>query len=150
VLAKTAALEWLIGRWQAQRGDVPADQLGAGRQVQAEAVFSHAAAVADGFERQPFQPGVLCQREPGALQRQVAFGAVKARGAGRGYQAVRPCAHVERQVQRVAAHQPAGRMDNHVVADAGAFRIQALQDAQRAAVAKVGDGFFRLSGVVKG
>ena len=54
VLAKAAVRKGQAGGGQAEGGHVPADQLGAGRQFHRQAVFSQAAAVADGFERQPF------------------------------------------------------------------------------------------------
>ena len=48
----------------------------------------------------------------------------------------------------VAAHQATGRMHQHVVADAVAFRVEALQDTQRAVVQKAGPGAGRGGGGV--
>ena len=149
MLAKLAALKRLLRHRQAKRRHVPADQLGAGGQIHRQAVFGLAAAVADRFQWQPFEPSARFQRQPRGLQRPFAGRAVKARRARRGDQAVRACPGGERQIQRVAANQPTGRMDDDVVADARPFRVQALQNPQRPAVAEMADGFVGVAGVVE-
>jgi len=64
---------------------------------------------------------------------------------------VRARAHGGRDVQRVAAHQAAGWVHQHVVADAFPLRVQALQDAQRPVVlvARHGAGGGAFNGVVE-
>jgi hypothetical protein len=52
------------------------------------------------------------------------------------------------KVQRIATDQTAGRMYQHVVADGVTFWIQALQQAQRAAVFMAGYGAALLQAVV--
>ena len=67
VLQHAALHERLARERQAQRGDVPPQQLGPGSQRQHEPVLGAAAAVVDRFEREPFQPGALCHRAIFAL-----------------------------------------------------------------------------------
>src|SRR3989344_4518814 len=80
------------------------------------------------------------QGEVAALQGQRAGGAVEARGAGGGDQTVGAGADGGGDVQRVAAHQAAGWVHQHVVADGVALGVQALQDAQRPVVLIAGYG----------
>ena len=135
VLAKSAFNKWQAGVGQAQRCDVPAHHLCAGRQVHGQAVFCQAAAVAQRFQRQPFQPRTGRQLHMRALHSQLAQRAVKTRRPRRGHQRVRARGHCRLNVQRVTAHQPARRMHQHVVAHRIALGVKALQDAQRPLVA---------------
>lgn len=134
VLQKVPRRKGLVGVGQAQGGGVPAQEFGARRQLQRQAVFGLAVAVGNGFQRQPFQPGAGVQHGVGALQGQFARRSVKARGPRRGDEGVRAAGHLGADVQRVAAYQAAGRVYQHVVANGVAFGVQAFQDAQRAVV----------------
>ena len=62
VLHEAAAVEGLARGRQAQRQQVPADHLGAGREFEAQLVVGQAATVGNGFQRQPFQPRAIGQR----------------------------------------------------------------------------------------
>ena len=150
VLAKAALRKGLVGAGQAQRGDIPAHQLGPGHQVQRQVVFGQAAAVAKGFHRQPLGACAGFEANSRALQGGFARRPIEARGAGGGDQAVAAGRSRDRDVQRIAAHQAARRVHQHVVAHGVAFGVQALQDAQRAVMAEVGDGLAGLQGVVEG
>jgi hypothetical protein len=76
-----------------------------------------------------------------------ASAAVKARGAGGGEQGVRAAGRIDRDLQRIAAHEPARRVHEHVVANVCTFGVQALQDAQRALVGVARHRALRLQGV---
>lgn len=52
-------------------------------------------------------------------------------------------------LEHVTADDAAGWVHEHVVADAGTFRVEALQDAQRAGVAVEGDGAFAIAAVIE-
>ena len=149
VLPEGAALKGLLRVGQAQRSDVPGHQLGRGREFKAGQVEGVAAAVGQGFERQPFQPCAVLHMRVYLLRGQACFASVKARGAGRGDQAMRACPYRDLHVERVAAHQAAGRVHQHVVTDAVAFGVQALQDAQRAVVRKAGHAALGFQAVVQ-
>ena len=53
-------------------------------------------------------------------------------------------------LQHITTDDAAGRVHQHMVADAWAFRVQALQHTQRAAVAVQRNGAFTVAGVVQG
>jgi len=139
-LLEAAARIAFASRRQAQRQQVPTHHLGAGRQLEAQRVARARAVVHQGLERQPFQPCAVGHPGGQHLQRGVAATAIEARGTRRGEQRV--CAGVDpcRQRQLIAAHDAAGRMHEHVVADARAFGVQALQHPQRPAVHAASDG----------
>ena len=136
VLPQCAVLEGLAGVGQPERSHVPADQLGARRDAQGQPVLCAAAAVADGFERQPLEPCAGCHVELGVLQGSLAFGAVEARRARRGDEPVAARRSLDADVQHVAAHEAARRMHQHVVAHRVAFGVEALEDAQRTVMAE--------------
>ena len=148
VLHEAPGLKRLARMRQAQRGDVPAHALGAGSQVEREVVFSLAGVVAQRLQRQPFQPCPRCQRQPGALQGLLAGRAVKTCGARCGDQGMRARPHGGIHFQRVVAHQAARRVHQHVVADAITLGVQALQNAQRAAVPETRHRALLFQGVV--
>ena len=56
-LQVASALERLVRRRQAEREHIPADRLGAGCEVEADVALAEAAAVGDGLQRQPLDPG---------------------------------------------------------------------------------------------
>ena len=134
VLQQAALFERQLRRRQAERRDVPADQLRFRCQVQQKAVFGPATAVADRLQRQPLAAGPRIEPDARALHRRLAEGAVETRRAGRGHQRVAARARTHGDLQRVAADQAAGRMHQHVVRDRIAFGVQRLQHAQRAVV----------------
>ena len=150
VLQHAARHKRLVGERQAQRGDVPADQLAARRHVHAQVVFGQAAAVVNRLQRQPFQPRPGVHPQRGALHTRQPFAAVKARGPRRGDQPMRARLRVHPNVQHIAAHHAAGRVHQHVLANAIAFRVQALQHPQRALVAVPRDGAAARGGVIEG
>ena len=136
VLHEAAGVKGLVGVGPAQGGHVPAHAFASGSQVERKVVFGVAGVVAKRLQRQPFQAGAFGHRQARALQCQFAGGPVKACGTRCGQQAVRAGSHGGGDVQRVAAHQAAGGVHHHVVADGVAFGVQTLQDAQRAVVLK--------------
>ena len=142
-------LEGLPGGRQAQREHVPADHLGARRQLEAQAVVRLAGAVGQRLHRQPFQPRAVGQAGAHRLQRGLAGAAVKARRAGRGDQRMAVPFQPRVQCQHVAADDAARRVHQHVVADGRAFGIQPLQHAQRAFMAVERAGAVAIVGVVQ-
>jgi hypothetical protein len=149
VLPELTGHKRLTGARQAQRRDIPADQLGAGSKLHVQAVFGQAAAVAQRLQGQPFEPCPGLEQQAGALQRRLAHRSVKARRTGGGDQPVGPWAHLDRDVERVTADQSARRMHQHVVTNRLALRVQALQDAQWAFVGKGRDAAAVLQPVVE-
>ena len=74
--------------------------------------------------------------------------AIKACGPGCGDEGVGATFQPRVDVEHVAADHAAGRVHQHVMANGVAFGIEALQHAQRAVVAVVGDGALaRVGGV---
>jgi hypothetical protein len=138
VLQHVAGHERLARGGQAQRRDVPCQQFGARREREVEAVLGQAAAVAQGLEWQPLESRAGLQPHARLLHGRRAIGTVEARRARRGDQSVRAFADTHVDGDGVAAHQAAGRMHQHVVADAVPFGVERLQDAQRAIVFEAG------------
>ena len=149
VLQIVARVKGVSRSGQTQRQQVPAHGLGARRQAHPQAVLCPATTVGDGLHRPPFQPRAGSHRHAAALKRQRPVAAVKARGAGRGQHGMRAFVKLRVQFQHVAAHHAARRVHQHVVADARALGVQALQHPQRPAVAVQRHGAIALARVVQ-
>ena len=144
MLRQAAPVERLSCGWQAERAHVPADQLGIFCQGGAHGVVRQAARVGNGLQRQPFQSCPSVQRQRHLLRGGRTVGSVEARGARRRDQAVRPGAGSHVHIEQITADQSPGRVNDHVVADRGPFRVEALEDAQRSVVLEVSGGFLVL------
>ena len=137
VVAVVAGHEGRVGGGQAQRDAVPAEHLGARRELEAHPVVGVRAGMHQRLERQPFEPAPAGHAGVDRLRGARAAAAIEARRAGRGDERVGAVAEREVDGQRVAADDAAGRMHDHRVAHLGAFGKQALEHAQRAVVAEV-------------
>ncbi len=122
----------------AQHRGVPADGARARRKLQVQRHGGVGTGKQHVFLRQPFQDGAFFHAQPHALRGRAALGLVPARGAWRGQQGVGAGLHGHIDLQLVAASHAAGRVQQHGMADAGAFGVQRFLHAQRAAVACVG------------
>ncbi|OIQ73302.1 hypothetical protein GALL_450590 [mine drainage metagenome] len=140
VLGEAAGAKCRVGRWQAQRQHVPGNQFGPGVEDEAAAVFSQAAVVGQGFQRQPFQPGAVAQVGVEGLRCGGACAAIEAAGSGGGDQRMGTGLQPGLDGDHVAADQPAGWMHQHLMAHPRRFRVQAGQHPQSALVAMLHHG----------
>ena len=140
VLHEASPVVWRVRIRQAERRDVPRQQLGVGGEVQVQFVGRVARRIGDGLEWQPFHACAGGEGDLCALQGGGTVAAIETCRAGRGDERVRALVHAHLHIEYIAAYQSARGMDEHVVADARAFGVEAAQHAQWPVVREVHAG----------
>ena len=149
VLLEPAGLIGLGGQRQAQCRYIPGQQLRVFGKFELQVVDGIAGVVRDRLQRQPLQPRAGVQTQPGTLHGLLPVAFVKTRGTRRGDQRMRTFCDMDINVQHIAAHQPAGRVHQHIVADGRPLGIQTFEDAQRAVVRELHRALAVLQGIVQ-
>ena len=148
MLLKLALHKRLMGMRQAQRRDVPGDQLAVRRKLEHHLVVRLATVVGQGFQGQPFQTCVVGQSGLHLLRGGEAVRTVKTRRPRRGDQGVGMGLQVQTNAQFVTPHQATGRVHQDVVAHRIAFGVEAFQNPQWAFVQMAGDATLVFNAVI--
>ena len=134
-LAATPPSEPVAGRRPSQADHLPAEERGVAFQLDRGGQLHLGPLEHDGVLGQPLQPcpGRHSQMLPLPGQASVAA-PVHLRGRRRGQQRMGAGRHLDRHLELVTGHQPAGRMQQVDVADAGSFGMKRPLHLQRPAV----------------
>ena len=129
--------ERLAGGGQTQGQQVPAHHFGPGFEREHSAVFRQAGIEGQGFERQPLQPPPGAHMRLDFLFRRLAQAAVEAGRPRCGDERMRLRLHAQIDVDAVAAHEAAGRMYQHMMANPRSFGVERRQHPHRATVLRM-------------
>ena len=103
----------------------------------------------DGFQGQPFQASAFSKLRLQILNGLGTGAAIKACGTGCRDDGMAAGRQPGVDVQHVAAHNAARWVNQHMVANGVAFRVEALQHAQWAVMAVVGNGACTIESVIQ-